>query len=95
VPRYEKAPLLRETAPSRRLGYKRERLLAELPRKIEALQAEIATLHQALADPDLYRRDATSFAAKTARLNAAQADLETAENEWLELEMLREELEGL
>ena len=41
-----------------RLGYKRERALAELPRKIEALQAEIASFNQALADPDLYRRDA-------------------------------------
>ena len=29
---------------------------------------------------------------KTARLGAAQAELEAAETEWLELEMLREEL---
>ena len=51
-------------------------------------------LHQALADPDLYRRDASSFAAKTARLGAAKAELEAAETEWLELELLREELNG-
>ena len=31
---------------------------------------------------------------RRARLAAAQAELEKAESEWLELEMLREELEG-
>ena len=36
----------------------------------------------------------SAFAAKTARLGAAQAELEAAETEWLELEMLREELKG-
>jgi ATP-binding cassette subfamily F protein uup len=94
APRREKAPPSRDAAPVRRLGYKRERALAELPRRIEALHAEIATLHQALADPDLYGRDPASFAAKTARLGAAQAELDVAETEWLELEMLREELEA-
>jgi ATP-binding cassette subfamily F protein uup len=92
--RKEKVQPLREVAPVRRLGYKRERALAELPKRIEALQGEIASLHQALADPDLYRRDASSFAARTARLGAAKAELEAAETEWLELELLREELNG-
>src|SRR4030095_3191247 len=89
APRREKVPPSREATSSRRLGYKRERALAELPGRIEALQTEIAGLHQALADPDLYRRDASSFAAKTSRLDAAQAELEAAETEWLEVEMLR------
>jgi ATP-binding cassette subfamily F protein uup len=77
-----------------RLGYKRERALVELPKKIEALQAEIATLQEALADPDLYRRDPKSFQAKTTRIGTAQAEIEAAETEWLELEMLKEELGG-
>jgi ATP-binding cassette subfamily F protein uup len=94
APRREKVAPPRETSTPRRLGYKRERALAELPKKIETLQAEITGLHQALADPDLYRRDAGSFSAKTARLTAAQVELETAETEWLELELLREELNG-
>ena len=93
-PRREKASAPREQTATRRLGYKRERALAELPKKMEALQAEIASLHQALADPDLYRRDPSSFAARTARLTAAQTELEAAETEWLELELLREELNG-
>src|SRR3954452_5840246 len=39
--------------------------LAELPKQIEALQAEIAELQSTLADSDLYRRDANVFQAKT------------------------------
>jgi ATP-binding cassette subfamily F protein uup len=93
APRKEKAP-----APSReqkqRLGYKRERALAELPGRIEALQAEMSAINEALADPQLYARDPKTFAAKSNRLAAAQAELDAAENEWLELEMLREELDG-
>ncbi|MBS0220221.1 MAG: ATP-binding cassette domain-containing protein [Proteobacteria bacterium] len=94
APRKEKTIQVRESTPAKRLGYKRERALAELPGKIDALQAEIAALHTALADPGLYRRDASAFQAKSARLTAAQAELESAETEWLELEMLREELGG-
>ncbi len=94
--RREKAatPAREPTAPKQRLGYKRERALAELPRKIEALQTEIATLNEALADPQLYARDPKDFAGKTTRLGGAQAELDAAETEWLELEMLREELQG-
>ena len=94
--RREKAatPAREPAAPKQRLGYKRERALAELPRKIEALHAEIAALNEALADPQLYTRDPKGFAGKTARLGGAQAELDAAETEWLELEMLREELQG-
>jgi ATP-binding cassette subfamily F protein uup len=94
-PRKEKAPVPpRERTAPQRLGYKRERALAELPKQIEGLQAEIARLQSALADPDLYRRNAADFQAKTRRLSAAQTELEAAETEWLELEMLKEELGG-
>ena len=95
-PRREKAtPAPREAAPAKqRLGYKRERALAELPKKMDALHAEMAALNEALADPALYTRDPKGFAAKTARLGAAQAELDAAETEWLELEMLREELKS-
>ncbi len=85
----------REAAPAKqRLGYKRERALAELPKKMDALHAEMAALNEALADPALYTRDPKDFAAKTTRLGAAQAELDAAETEWLELEMLREELKS-
>jgi ABC transporter C-terminal domain len=72
----------------------RERALSELPKKIDALHAEIASLHQSLADPDFYRQDARAFAVKTARLGVARSELEAAETEWLELEILREEFKS-
>jgi len=95
APRKEKPASGRESPPARqRLGYKRERALAELPKKIDALHTEIAALNEALADADLYNRDPNAFAAKSGRLASAQAELDSAETEWLELEMLKEELGG-
>jgi ATP-binding cassette subfamily F protein uup len=58
---------------------------------MEALQASIRAVEQRLSDPDLFRRDAGTFAAAGAELSALQAELETAEQRWLELEI---ELEG-
>ncbi|MBS0518879.1 MAG: ATP-binding cassette domain-containing protein [Proteobacteria bacterium] len=92
--REKPAPARDSAPPKQRLGYKRERALAELPKKIEALQAEITALNDALADASLYSRDPKAFAAKSSRLASAQAEVDAAETEWLELEMLREELGG-
>src|SRR6185312_7853946 len=61
-------PVAREGAPQKqRLGYKRERTLAELPKKIDALHAEIAALNEVLADADFYSRDPGAFAVKSSR----------------------------
>ncbi|MGC2856433.1 ABC-F family ATP-binding cassette domain-containing protein [Novispirillum sp. DQ9] len=80
--------------PSRKLSYKQQRALEMLPKRLEELQAEIATLEKTLADPALYTRDPAAFQKATDTLQARQSDLAAAEEEWLELEMLREELEG-
>jgi ATP-binding cassette subfamily F protein uup len=65
-----------------------------LPARIEQLEAEVARLTRALEDPDLYIRDPSRFAAAGTALEAARTALAAAEQQWLELEMLREELEG-
>jgi ATP-binding cassette subfamily F protein uup len=87
-------PRAADRGKARKLSHKQQRALDALPTTIAALQAEIATLTAALADPELYRRDAAGFAAKTARLAAAQAEVDAAEHDWLELELLREALAG-
>jgi ABC transport system ATP-binding/permease protein len=46
-----------------------------------------------LSDGGLYNRDATAFKATADRLDAAQAALKHAEDEWLALEMKRESIE--
>ncbi|HST94949.1 MAG TPA: ABC transporter C-terminal domain-containing protein, partial [Microvirga sp.] len=49
---------------------------------------------EVLADPNLYARDPVRFERAGAALSDLQADLAAAEDRWLELEMLREELGG-
>ena len=78
----------------RRLSFNDRHALETLPGRIAGLQADIARLHQTLDDAGLYARDPDVFAAKTAALAAADADLAAAEEQWLALEMLREEIEG-
>ena len=81
-------------AAKRRLSFKDKHALETLPKQMTALQDEAKTLSAALADAGLYARDPKAFADKSARLAAVQAELTAAEEKWLELEMLREEIEG-
>ena len=82
------------TAQARKLSFKDRHALQELPGRIEGLQGEIAALRRELADADLYARDPTRFTAATTALARSEAALAAAEERWLALEMLREELEG-
>ena len=68
--------------------------LETLPKTIAALQAKVRALHDRLADPALYARDRQAFEEASAALAAAQAELTAAEEKWLELEILREEVAG-
>jgi ATP-binding cassette subfamily F protein uup len=75
-----------------KLSYKDQRELDELPKKLEKLTAEMAAISAKLADPAFYGRDPEGFAKQSARLTAAQAEHEAAEERWLELEMLKEQV---
>ena len=46
-----------------------------------------------LDDPDLYRKDRKKFDEASAAIATAQIELAAAEDRWLELEVLREEIE--
>ena len=63
------------------------------PARIASLNEAIRRLEHRLADPDFYARDRTGFAAAGAELAKAQAELAAAEEEWLRLELLREEFQ--
>ena len=76
------------------MNFNDQRALETLPDQIAALQTKIAGLNVVLADPDLYARDAARFRATTDALAVAREDLAAAEERWLRLEMLREELEA-
>jgi ABC transport system ATP-binding/permease protein len=80
-------------APKRRLSFNEKHALEKLPTTIAKLQAEIARHQRLLDDPDLYRKDRKKFDAASAAAAAAQDELAAAEDKWLELEVLREEIE--
>ncbi|CAM1627997.1 ABC transporter-like [Bartonella apis] len=81
----------RET--KQKLSYKQKYALEKLPSEIDALHQEIAKMEHEFSDPDLYSKDAKRFEELSRLLEQKRKDLETKENEWLELEMLKEELE--
>ena len=79
------------SASKRKLSFNEKHALETLPKKIDALQAEAAKLNTAVAG-DLYTRDPKLFAKATARLEEVAREIGEAEERWLELEMLREEI---
>jgi ABC transport system ATP-binding/permease protein len=87
-----KAPAT-SAAPKRRLNFNEKHALETLPKTIAKLQAEIAKQQRILDDPDLYRKDRSKFDAASAAVATAQQELAAAEDRWLELEVLREEIE--
>ena len=69
------------------------RALETLPRQIEKLRADLDTLDGKLADPDFPAREPAAFMAATKTYAELRDALAGAEDEWLGLEILREELE--
>ena len=80
--------------PKRKFSFKDTHALAAVGERMTALQGAIAELRADLADPDLFGRDAAAFTIKSEALGAAENSLAAAEEEWLALEMRREEAGG-
>ncbi|MET3661531.1 ABC-F family ATP-binding cassette domain-containing protein [Aquamicrobium ahrensii] len=79
---------------SKKLSYKQKFALENLPKKIGTVTEAINRLEDQIADPGFYDRDPIGFQKTIAALDKERAALAAMEEEWLELEMLREELEG-
>jgi ATP-binding cassette subfamily F protein uup len=82
------------TTSKQKLSFKQKHALEQLPKDMAKLEAEIGKLNATLADPALYAKDPKKFAATSEALTKAQGALARAEDEWLELEALREAIEG-
>ncbi|MDX8502882.1 ABC-F family ATP-binding cassette domain-containing protein [Mesorhizobium sp. VK4C] len=91
APKAEQAAL---KGPAKKLSFKQKFTLESLPKKIEAVTASISRLENNIADPSFYERDPVSFQKTIAALDKERTTLAALEEEWLELEMLREEMEG-
>jgi len=82
------------TTAKRKISFNEKRLLETLPERIAALGRDIEKLKSVLTDPELYSKDRARFEKATDLLTRTEAELANCETQWLELEMLREELEA-
>ena len=73
-----------------KLSYKHKFRLEQLPAEMETLGADITKFEAELADPDLFQKDPDGFNKIIKTLDELRAKLEACEEEWLELEMMRE-----
>ena len=78
----------------KKLTFAEQHALKTLPQRLEKLTAELHALEKKLATPDIYRKDPKTFTATTMALATTRAAISEAEEEWLRLELRREEVEG-
>ena len=78
-----------DTEKPRKLSFKEQRELEELPDRIGELEGEIEALHGNLADPEFYRTAGDEVGALTKKLETLEKELAEAYRRWEELEALR------
>ncbi len=76
----------------KKLSYNQKRLLEVLPDEISHLENEIKNLIAALSNPNLYQNDPETFDKYSRSLSEKQAEMATKEDQWLEIQMLADEL---
>jgi len=77
-----------------KLSYKDQRELDHLPAEVEALSQQMQQMEAELSDPALYAKDPARFNALSKELETRRDELDAKELRWLELEELKESLEG-
>jgi ATP-binding cassette subfamily F protein uup len=88
-----RAPKVKAPKP-RKMTWKETRELEALPDRIEALEADIATVQERLNDPEFYTNDHTVVAEEAARLELLESELDVLLTRWDELEELRTQCEA-
>lgn len=76
----------------KKLSYNQQRLLEVLPQEVADIEKEISQIEQELSNPDLYTAQPQRFDELSRKLPELQNVKEGKENQWLELQMLAEEL---
>ncbi|MEM7216326.1 MAG: ATP-binding cassette domain-containing protein [Pseudomonadota bacterium] len=96
-PKKQKAAAVPRSKPAgeakEKLTFKQQHALKTLPKEIERLEFEIGKLNEALAKPGLYEENEKKFNAWAEELSKRQELLAEKEEEWLELEILAENIE--
>ncbi len=73
-------------ARARKLSFKEQRELEQLPSLIETLEADLATLHHEMAQPQFYQQPGDKIAAAQKIVSDKEAQLQNAYSRWAELE---------
>jgi ATP-binding cassette subfamily F protein uup len=73
----------------RKLTFKEQKELEELPKRIEELEAEQQKLHAVMADPAFYRECGNKVASTTTRLENVEKELAVVYKRWEELEAVK------
>lgn len=74
----------------KKLSYKLQRELEQIPETIASLESEVESLQGEISDPSFYDQERSAIEAKTERLGVAQSELEKTIERWMELEELTE-----
>ena len=85
-------PKAAEPKKQTKLSFKDQHRLKEVEEAMPQLEAEIGELEGKLADPNLFNDDPDAFHRINTRLEAARAELEQAELDWMEIEEKKEAL---
>ena len=80
------APVAAPAPARRKLGFKEQRELDQLPALIETLEAQVAAMTARIASPELYREGSDKVVAANQELSGLQARLDAAYARWNELE---------
>lgn len=80
------AAIAEPVAAPRKLSYKLQRELEQLPALIERLEQQQRTLESTLSEPDFYSGEQTHIDSTLASLSATQSELEQAYQRWEELD---------
>ena len=89
-----KPAVAKTSSGTKKLSYNQKRLLEVLPGETEALGREIRQIEETLSDASLYTENPQQFEALSSALAEKKQTLEDKENQWLELQLLKEELEA-
>ncbi len=80
------APASAAVAPKKRLSFKDQRELEQLPARIEQLESEIAQRGEAMNDPSFFQQPAAKITEANAKLAELQRQLDAAYARWSELD---------
>ena len=91
-PKQDKTDKSRDRAVKDRLSYKQVYLLEQLPKEIDALRGRIETGEARLADMDFFQSDPAGYEKLAKQVAADKQAIDSKEENWLELEILRENI---